>query len=113
MPASPMLMPQVPQGFASIKAALHAACAAELAMCSCPPLCCLQVRDLLVSERDRLYAQLQSIPFLEPYPSHANFVLAKVSSQGPERSLECFRCKFCVVLVQHGSSVAGMGSPIA
>jgi histidinol-phosphate aminotransferase len=46
-----------------------------LASCLC--YCC-QVRDVLVSERDRLYEQLQSIPFLEPYPSHANFVLAKV-----------------------------------
>ncbi len=38
----------------------------------------MQVRDALVSERDRLYARLQEIPFLEPYPSHANFILAKV-----------------------------------
>jgi len=37
-----------------------------------------QVRELLVSERESMSAQLKTIPFLEPYPSHANFVLAKV-----------------------------------
>eukprot|EP00955_Chlamydomonas_euryale_P042204 352232-Chlamydomonas_euryale.AAC.2 len=37
-----------------------------------------RVRDALVSERDRLFSELQSVPFLEPYPSHANFVLCKV-----------------------------------
>lgn len=38
----------------------------------------MQVRNALVSERDRMYAGLQEIPFLQPYPSHANFILAKV-----------------------------------
>ncbi|KAG2434176.1 hypothetical protein HXX76_007903 [Chlamydomonas incerta] len=38
------------------------------------------VRDALVSERERLFARLQEIPFLEPYPSHANFILAKVTA---------------------------------
>ena len=32
----------------------------------------------LVIERDRLYAALQTIPFLKPYPSQANFVLCRV-----------------------------------
>lgn len=31
-----------------------------------------------MSERERLFARLKEIPFLEPYPSHANFILAKV-----------------------------------
>ncbi len=39
----------------------------------------LQVRDRLVAERGRLHTALSSIPWLEPYPSHANFILAKVS----------------------------------
>jgi histidinol-phosphate/aromatic aminotransferase/cobyric acid decarboxylase-like protein len=45
-----------------------------------PPLLRLpqSVRDALVSERDRLFLQLQQVPYLEPYPSHANFVLCKV-----------------------------------
>ncbi len=41
-------------------------------------VCVAQVRNLLVSERERLFAGLKTIPFLEPYPSHSNFVLAKV-----------------------------------
>lgn len=36
------------------------------------------VRDALVTERDRLFRELQAIPYLQPYPSHANFILAKV-----------------------------------
>ena len=38
----------------------------------------MQVRNLLVAERERLFAGLKAIPFLEPYPSHSNFILAKV-----------------------------------
>lgn len=37
-----------------------------------------RVKDALISERDRLYAQLCTVPYLQPYPSHANFVLCKV-----------------------------------
>ena len=33
---------------------------------------------LLVQERDRLYRELGRFPYLSPYPSHANFVLARV-----------------------------------
>ncbi|KAI8466057.1 MAG: pyridoxal phosphate-dependent transferase [Monoraphidium minutum] len=40
-----------------------------------------QVRDALVSERRRLMAALASVPFLEPYPSHANFILCKVTGR--------------------------------
>jgi histidinol-phosphate aminotransferase len=36
------------------------------------------VRDALVAERGRLAAGLASIPWLEPYPSSANFILARV-----------------------------------
>jgi len=32
----------------------------------------------LISERERLYQELQAIPWLQPYPSQANFILCKV-----------------------------------
>lgn len=35
-------------------------------------------RRALVSERDRLSAALRAIPFLQPFPSHSNFVLCRV-----------------------------------
>ena len=38
-----------------------------------------RVRDALVSERQALLEGLQGITFLQPYPSHANFILCKVS----------------------------------
>jgi len=36
------------------------------------------VRDALVSERERLFSMLHEIPYLEPYPSASNFILCKV-----------------------------------
>jgi histidinol-phosphate aminotransferase len=38
-----------------------------------------RVRDALVEERGRLFTELQGVGYLEPYPSHANFVLCKVT----------------------------------
>jgi histidinol-phosphate aminotransferase len=34
--------------------------------------------DALIAERERLYRELAKIPFLQPYPSRANFVLCRV-----------------------------------
>ena len=36
------------------------------------------VRDALVQERERLFKELQSVSYLEPYPSSSNFILCKV-----------------------------------
>ena len=36
----------------------------------------------IISERRRLYAALQEIPWLEPYPSQANFILCRVAESG-------------------------------
>lgn len=36
------------------------------------------VGRLLIAERQRLYTGLQAIPYLEPYPSQANFILCRV-----------------------------------
>ena len=33
---------------------------------------------LIVAERERLYARLTEVPWLRPYPSHANFILCEV-----------------------------------
>lgn len=37
--------------------------------------------NLLISERERLFKELQSIPSLQPYPSQANFILCKVTGR--------------------------------
>jgi histidinol-phosphate aminotransferase len=39
------------------------------------------VKDALVGERRRLMAALADVPYLEPYPSHANFILCKVQGR--------------------------------
>jgi histidinol-phosphate/aromatic aminotransferase/cobyric acid decarboxylase-like protein len=41
-----------------------------------------RVRDALLSERARLFEQLQAVSWLEPYPSQANFILCKVLEVG-------------------------------
>lgn len=38
----------------------------------------MAVVEILKAERNRLFAALQNVPYLRPYPSHANFVLCNV-----------------------------------
>ncbi len=48
-------------------------------------------RHALVSERERLLAELRALPFLQPFPSHSNFVLCRVvgrSALGVKEALE-------------------------
>jgi len=61
--------------------------AAEVAACAAltNPGYLQTVRDALVAERQRLFDALSSIPFLQPFPSHANFILARVRA-APRRS---------------------------
>lgn len=47
-----------------------------------------KVRNALVSERERMMSKLKSeVPFLEPYPSHANFILCKVTQGRDAKAL--------------------------
>jgi histidinol-phosphate aminotransferase len=59
-----------------------AASAACLQVAACAALTNIpyieRVRDALLSERARLFEQLQQVSWLEPYPSQANFILCKV-----------------------------------
>lgn len=41
---------------------------------------CQKVKDALVQERGRLYELLKGVPFLNPYPSHSNFIICEVTS---------------------------------
>ncbi|PKI51869.1 hypothetical protein CRG98_027702 [Punica granatum] len=51
--------------------------AAELSACAAlqNPAYLEKVKDALVRERERLYLLLKGVPFLNPYPSHSNFIL--------------------------------------
>ena len=40
-----------------------------------------EVCEALKAERDRLFGELQTISFLEPYPSQANFILCSVNGR--------------------------------
>jgi histidinol-phosphate aminotransferase len=46
---------------------------------------------LIVSERERLYRVLQAIPWLQPYPSQANFILCRVKQiDAPKGNVEIY-----------------------
>lgn len=38
------------------------------------------MKEALVQERERLFNLLKEVPFLNPYPSHSNFILCEVAS---------------------------------
>ncbi|XP_039027616.1 histidinol-phosphate aminotransferase, chloroplastic-like [Hibiscus syriacus] len=40
----------------------------------------LMVKEALVAERERLFELLNEVPFLNPYPSHSNFILCELTS---------------------------------
>mmetsp|Transcript_35133 Transcript_35133/g.76785 ORF Transcript_35133/g.76785 Transcript_35133/m.76785 type:complete len:419 (-) Transcript_35133:183-1439(-) len=57
--------------------------AADVAACAAlsNPTYLKDVRDALVEERGNLMKMLQDIPYLSPYPSHANFILCRVEGR--------------------------------
>lgn len=56
--------------------------AAEVSACAAlqNPSYLEKVKDALVQERERLFSLLKEVPFLNPYPSHSNFILCEVAS---------------------------------
>ncbi|KAG2253961.1 hypothetical protein Bca52824_084097 [Brassica carinata] len=61
------------------------------------------VRDALVRERERLFKLLKEVPFLNPYPSHSNFVLCEVASGMDAKKLKEDLAKMGV-MVRHYNS---------
>ncbi|XP_019191394.1 PREDICTED: histidinol-phosphate aminotransferase, chloroplastic-like [Ipomoea nil] len=64
--------------------------AAEIAACTAlqNPDYLEKVKVALVQERERLYNLLKEVPFLNPYPSHSNFILCKVASTMDAKKLK-------------------------
>ncbi|KAL2473963.1 Histidinol-phosphate aminotransferase 2 [Forsythia ovata] len=56
--------------------------AAEISACAAlkNPVYLENVKVALVQERERLFKLLKEVPFLNPYPSYANFILCEVTS---------------------------------
>ncbi|GMN24961.1 hypothetical protein TIFTF001_000769 [Ficus carica] len=56
--------------------------AAEVSACAAlqNPTYLENVKEALLQERERLYNLLKDFPFLNPYPSHSNFILCAVKS---------------------------------
>ncbi|KAK3170381.1 hypothetical protein Dsin_000201 [Dipteronia sinensis] len=56
--------------------------AAEVAACAAlqNPTYLEKVKETLIQERERLFKLLMKVPFLNPYPSHSNFILCEVTS---------------------------------
>ncbi|EOA35222.1 hypothetical protein CARUB_v10020377mg [Capsella rubella] len=61
------------------------------------------VRDALVRERERLFGLLKEVPFLNPYPSHSNFILCEVTSGMDAKKLKEDLAKMGV-MVRHYNS---------
>jgi histidinol-phosphate aminotransferase len=57
----------------------------------------------IINERERLYAALQGVPYLKPYPSQSNFILCQVAGR------EAFRLK--QELAQNGILVRYFNKP--
>lgn len=64
--------------------------AAEIAACAAltNPKYLEDVKEALVNERERLFVELKGISFLEPYPSHANFILCSVTGNKSAKQLK-------------------------
>ncbi|KAG8660771.1 histidinol-phosphate aminotransferase, chloroplastic isoform X1 [Manihot esculenta] len=64
--------------------------AAEVAACAAlqNPAYLEKVKNALVQERDRLYKLLLEVPFLNPFPSHSNFILCEVISGKDAKKLK-------------------------
>jgi histidinol-phosphate aminotransferase len=63
-----------------------------------------RVRDALVAERGRLFEGLQAVPFLQPFPSHSNFVLCKVTDGRDARGLKDALAQEHGIMVRHYST---------
>lgn len=63
-----------------------------------------RVRDALVAERQRLFEGLGGIPYLEPCPSHSNFVLCKVANGRDARGLKDALAQQHGIMVRHYST---------
>ena len=60
-----------------------------------------RVRAALITERSRLYQGLQRIPWLEPFPSQANFVLCRVHGRVPAKQVKDMLAQQHGVMVRH------------
>ncbi|KAK4860040.1 hypothetical protein QYF36_016222 [Acer negundo] len=64
--------------------------AAEVAACAAlqNPTYLEKVKETLIQERERLFKLLVEVPFLNPYPSHSNFILCDVTSGKDAKKLK-------------------------
>ena len=65
-----------------------------------------RVRDSLVQERARLGEGLAAVPYLEPFPSSANFVLCRVGGSRDAKQLKD------ALAQRHGIMVRGFAYPL-
>lgn len=63
-----------------------------------------RVRDALVAERQRLMDGLAELPYLQPAPSSANFVLCKVTDGRDARGLKDALAQQYGVMIRHYST---------
>uniref|UniRef100_A0A803R4F7 histidinol-phosphate transaminase n=1 Tax=Cannabis sativa TaxID=3483 RepID=A0A803R4F7_CANSA len=79
--------------------------AAEVSACAAlkNPTYLENVKDALLKERERLYNLLKDVPFLNPFPSHSNFILCKVTSGMDAKKLKEDLAKMGVMIRHYNS----------
>ncbi|XP_030501409.2 histidinol-phosphate aminotransferase, chloroplastic isoform X2 [Cannabis sativa] len=79
--------------------------AAEVSACAAlkNPTYLENVKDALLKERERLYNLLEDVPFLNPFPSHSNFILCKVTSGMDAKKLKEDLAKIGVMIRHYNS----------
>jgi histidinol-phosphate aminotransferase len=60
-----------------------------------------KVRDALVAERDRLFSGLEKLSYLEPYPSHSNFILCQVTDGRDAAGLRKVLAERYGIMIRH------------
>ena len=69
-----------------------------------PPNLSQDVRDKLVAERERLFKELQDVAYLDPYPSHSNFILCRLTDGRSGAELRDRLAAEHGVMIRHYSS---------
>ncbi|XP_062072979.1 histidinol-phosphate aminotransferase, chloroplastic-like [Humulus lupulus] len=79
--------------------------AAEVSACAAlkNPTYLENVKDALLKERERLYNLLKDVPFLNPFPSHSNFILCKVTPGMDAKKLKEDLAKMGVMIRHYNS----------
>lgn len=71
-----------------------------------------EVKEALVSERERLFSELQTVDYITPYPSNANFILCRIGGGVNAKDLKDALAKEEGIMTRYYSSPAELAGCI-